>query len=65
MVAVHVSLWPRLHMQARYTHKFSAEMHAQATSFYFNHYREHFSTPLLAPVMACIPQVSTSSLYTP
>ena len=32
-------------------------MFQEATAFYFNHYREHFSTPLIAEVMARIPQV--------
>ncbi|KAK9808440.1 hypothetical protein WJX73_006046 [Symbiochloris irregularis] len=44
-------------VEERYSHPFTEEMHKQATAFYFNHYREHFSTPLIADVMAKMPQV--------
>lgn len=44
-------------VQEKYTHEFTSVMEAEATQFYFNHYREHFSTPLIAKVMSCIPQV--------
>ena len=51
-------------MQERYEHPFTAVMRSQAANFYFSHYRAHFSTKVIAHVMACVPQLMIWGAHT-
>ena len=45
-------------LQERYEVAFSPEMEKACMQYYSEHYREHFATPVMRDVLACIPQIN-------
>ena len=44
-------------MQERLAAEFTDQLRADVENFYFTHYLEHFATPVMRDVFACIPQL--------
>ena len=45
-------------VQERYEVAFSPEMEQACMKYYSEHYREHFATPVMRDVLACIPSIN-------